>query len=90
MDAHRSFIHNIPKLEATHMFPHSGTDKLCHAYSTTEYHTAMKKNGFWLYELQEQVKPIYSDRSQERGYLWEGILALGGTESLLGDGGFVT
>lgn len=30
MDAHRSFIHNIPKLKTTHMFPHSGIDKLCH------------------------------------------------------------
>lgn len=41
------------------------------------------------HELEKQVKPISSDRSQERGYLWEGILARRGTESLLGDGSFV-
>lgn len=47
VNAHRSFIHNSPKLEASHMFVHSGMEKLCHIQAT-EYYKAMIKDEVWL------------------------------------------
>lgn len=48
MNTPRSFIHNSPKLQTTHVFTRSRTDKLHHIY-TMEYYTTMKKNEVWLF-----------------------------------------
>ena len=39
--------------------------------------------GLCLHELEEQIKPIWGDSGQKRGYLREGILAQKGHRKLL-------
>lgn len=41
--------------------------------------------GLRLYELEEQVKPIYSEKGQKRGCHWEEHWLRRDTERLLGD-----
>lgn len=44
---HERSIHNSPKPEASHMFVHSGMEKL-HHIQTMEYYKAVKKDEVWL------------------------------------------